>query len=121
MSTEPLSAGADRYLATGPLVWVAAIACTTLLLAVLEQALWLVVPVLLAIILYYALFPAVRRLTLTGMRRETAAASVAGGVFVAAPAARRPALPRLASRAGSGEGGELRHIEGGGSRTERPR
>ena len=72
--------GASRYLASGPLVWLATIACTTLLLALLKQALWLVVPFLFAIILYYALFPAVRRLTLAGVDRETAAAIVAGRV-----------------------------------------
>lgn len=113
ISTEPLSAGADRYLATGPLVWVAAIACTTLLLAVLEQGLWLVVPFLLAIVLYYALFPAVRRLTLTGMRRETAAAVVAGGFFVAALVALLPALSWLAEQASGGEEALLSYIAGG--------
>ena len=78
-------AGGDRprYLSTGPLVWAATIVCTTLLLALLKQVLWLVVPLLFAIILYYALFPAVRRLTLAGVPRETAAAIVAGGFFVA--------------------------------------
>ena len=60
--------GANRYLSSGPLVWVATIVCTTLLLVLLRQALWLVVPFLFAIILYYALFPAVRRLTLAGIR-----------------------------------------------------
>ena len=57
---------------------VATMLLTTLLLSMLKQALWLVVPLLLAIILYYALFPAVRRLTLAGVERETAAAIVAG-------------------------------------------
>ena len=75
--------GASRYLSSGPLVWVATMVCTTLLLVALKQALWLVVPFLLAIILYYALFPAVRRMTLAGVERETAAA------FVSARSARR--------------------------------
>ena len=51
------SIGTSPYLASGPLVWLATIACTTLLLTLLKQALWLVVPFLFAIILYYALFP----------------------------------------------------------------
>ena len=75
------------YLSTGPLVWVATMVCTTLLLVALRQALWLVVPFLLAIILYYALFPAVRRMTLAGVERETAAAFVSGGALVIAIAA----------------------------------
>ena len=57
------------------------------MLTLLKQALWLVVPFLFAIILYYVLFPAVRRLTLAGVDRETAAGIVAGGsLFVAAVA-----------------------------------
>ena len=68
----------SRYLASGPLVWVATFVCTTLLLLAFKQALWLVVPFLMAIILYYVLFPAVRYVTLKGVDRETAAAIVAG-------------------------------------------
>jgi predicted PurR-regulated permease PerM len=74
MSAEPgASLGTRPYLASGPVVWLATIACTTLLLTLLKQALWLVVPFLFAIILYYALFPTVRRLTLAGIDRVTAA------------------------------------------------
>ncbi len=96
MPTESAAESSSRYLSTGPLVWVATISCTTLLLALLKQALWLVVPFLLAIILYYALFPAVRRLTLAGVARETAAALVAGSFFVAATAVMVPTVSWLA-------------------------
>jgi predicted PurR-regulated permease PerM len=107
------SAGAGRYLSTGPLVWVATLVCTTFLLSVLKQALWLVVPFLFAIILYYALFPAVRRLTLAGIERETAAAIVAGGFFAASVAAMVPTLPWLAAQAVSSEEAVYRYLEGG--------
>ena len=40
------------YFASRPLVWLATIAITTLLLVAATKALWLVVPFLLAIILY---------------------------------------------------------------------
>jgi predicted PurR-regulated permease PerM len=103
----------SRYLSTGPLVWAATIVCTTLLLALLKQVLWLVVPFLLAIILYYALFPAVRRLTLAGVPRETAAALVAGIFAAVAVAALLPALPWLAAEAIGGEDALMRYIEGG--------
>ena len=43
--------GRSRYLASGPLVWVATIVCTTLLLIALKQALWLVVPFLMVLTL----------------------------------------------------------------------
>jgi len=87
--------------------------CTTLLLALLKQALWLVVPFLVAIIVYYALFPAVRRLTLAGVERETAAAIVAGGFLVVVIAAMVPTLPWLAAQAVSGEQAFYRYLAGG--------
>mgnify|MGYP003693747093 CR=1 FL=1 len=75
-------------------------ACTTLLLLALKQALWLVVPFLLAIILYYALFPAVRYVTLKGVDRETGAAIVSGGT------APRVARARADAAMARGAGGE---------------
>ena len=107
------------YLSTGPLVWVATMVCTTLLLVALRQALWLVVPFLLAIILYYALFPAVRRMTLAGVERETAAAFVSGGSLVIAIAAMVPTLPWLAAQAVSGQEALFRYLAGGRSLVER--
>ncbi len=107
------------YLSTGPLVWVATMVCTTLLLIALRQALWLVVPFLLAIILYYALFPAVRRMTLGGVERETAAAFVSGGALVIAIAFMVPTLPWLAAQAVSGQEALFRYLTGGRSLVER--
>lgn len=110
---EPADAGASRSLSSGPLVWATTLTCTTLLLALLKQALWLVVPFLLAIILYYALFPAVRRLTLAGVARETATAIVAGGFFIATVVAMVPAVSWLAGNAVSGEEAFLRYLDTG--------
>ena len=106
-------ASTSRYLSSGPLVWVATMACTTLLLALLKQALWLVVPFLVAIVLFYALFPAVQRLTLAGVERETAAAIVAGGFLLLTIAAMVPTLPWLAEQAVGGEEAFLRYLAGG--------
>ena len=113
------SPSSSRYLTTGPLVWVAVVVCTTVLLSLLKQALWLVVPFLLAIILYYALFPAVRRLTLAGVRRETAAAIVAGAFCVAALVAMLPMLPWLAAQATGSEDALLRYLAAGRALIER--
>lgn len=112
-SARAANAGASRYLSTGPLVWAATIACTTLLLVLLKQALWFVVPFLLAIIIYYALFPAVRRLTLAGIEREKSAAIVAGVFFIATVLAMVPTLPWLAAQAVSGEEAVQRYLAGG--------
>jgi predicted PurR-regulated permease PerM len=62
--------------ATGPVVWSAIIGTTVLLLFLLQKVLWLVVPFLLALILYYVLFPALTWLMYRGMGRERAAAVV---------------------------------------------
>src|ERR1043166_412770 len=61
---------------SGPVVWAAIIASTCLLLFLLQKVLWLVVPLLLGLILYYLLFPAMTWLMYRGMRRPAAATSV---------------------------------------------
>jgi predicted PurR-regulated permease PerM len=63
---------------SGPVVWAAIIAVTCLLLLVFQKMLWLVVPFLLALILYYALYPATQYLVYRGMSRNAAA----GGTIV---------------------------------------
>ena len=76
--------GSSRYVSTGPFVWLATLAITTVLLVLLKQALWLVVPFLVAVVVYYALFPPVHRLILAGVSRETAASVVAGAFLLVA-------------------------------------
>lgn len=61
---------------SGPVVWAAIIATTCLLLLVFQKMLWLVVPFLLALILYYFLYPPVRVLIYRGMSRDAAASLV---------------------------------------------
>jgi len=112
-TAAPVIESENRYLSPGPLVWVAVMVCTTVLLVLLKQALWLVVPFLLAIILYYALFPAVQRLTLAGVVRETAAAIVAGAFLLLAIAAMIPTLPWLAEQLVGGQEAFLRYLAGG--------
>lgn len=59
-----------------PVAWVAIIAATLLLLLVFQQTLWLVVPALLALLLYYALYPLVQILVFRGVERGHAVAIV---------------------------------------------
>jgi predicted PurR-regulated permease PerM len=70
--------------ASGPVVWAAIIAVTLLLLLMFQQMLWLVVPALLALVLYYALFPAVHALAYRGVSRDRAASLVMAGFGLAA-------------------------------------
>jgi predicted PurR-regulated permease PerM len=67
-----------RVTGIGPVVWMAIIASTCVLLFLLQKVLWLVVPILLAIVLYYVLYPVLQWLMFRGFDRSTAAATVMG-------------------------------------------
>lgn len=85
--------------AAGPVVWVAVIAVTCLLLLVFRATLWLVVPFLLALVLYYGLRPLATRLVFAGLSIE-AAANVVMAAFVAVVALALMALaPWITARA----------------------
>ena len=60
----------------GAVTLLAIILTTCLLLFLFQKILWLVVPVLLSVMLYYCFRPAVDTLVVRGMRHETAAKSV---------------------------------------------
>lgn len=105
--------GSGRYVSTGPLVWAFTLVFTTVLLVLLKQALWLVVPFLLAIIVYYALFPPVRRLMLSGFERGNAATIVAGVFFIAALVALVPVGSWIAAHAVSSQEAFYRYLDAG--------
>lgn len=60
----------------GPVVWAANIAATCLVLFAFQRILWLVIPFILALLIYYALLPLKRRLVLHGRSHDTATAWV---------------------------------------------
>lgn len=68
--------------APGPLVWTGIIATTCALLLVMQQMLWLAIPFLLAIILYYLLIPPMQRLLRMGFGHSLSALVVGGGFIV---------------------------------------
>ena len=105
--------GSSRYVSTGPLVWMVTLAVTTLLLVVLKQALWLVVPFLVAVVVYYALFPPLHRLMLAGVHRASAASIVAGAFVIVAILALVPAVSWTAAHAVSGEEAFYRYLDAG--------
>lgn len=84
--------------ATGPLVWVAVIAATCLLLLVFQKMLWLVVPFLLALILFYLLSPPMTSLVRIGVNRDAAALIVSGAFFALSCGLLVIALPWMALR-----------------------
>ncbi len=103
----------DASRTSGPAIWLVTIGITTLLLVAATKALWLVVPFLVAIILYYILLPIVHRLVVFGVGREAAAALVAGGVTLFAVGTMIPLLPWLIAQSVSGEQTLYSYLEGG--------
>lgn len=62
----------DRTLTSGPVVWFGIILTTCLLLVIFQTVLWLVVPILLAMISYYVLSPMVNMAMSHGLTRARA-------------------------------------------------
>lgn len=73
----------QRPQSSGPVVWSGIIGATCALLMLLQHMLWLAVPFLLAIILYYLMLPSMQRLLRTGMGQGAAALVVGSGFLVA--------------------------------------
>jgi len=94
-------------------VWVAIIATTCLLLLVFQKVLWLVVPFLLALILYYFLYPPVRALIYNGMSRDAAASFVTLAFLVLLTVAVVSLMPRVASQATHWQDTVDRYVQGG--------
>jgi predicted PurR-regulated permease PerM len=96
-----------------PVVWMAIIAMTLALLRVFQKTLWLVVPALLALLLYYALYPLVQKLVFRGIERGHAAAAVVLAFLILLGAAGAMIVPQAASHALDWEVLVERHVEGG--------
>jgi predicted PurR-regulated permease PerM len=67
-ATEPFSM--NRTLTSGPMVWAAIIAITCLLLVIFQTALWLVMPIFLAILFHFLLAPFVKFAMSRGLTRS---------------------------------------------------
>lgn len=98
---------------SGPIVWGSVIASTCLLLAMLQKALFLVVPFLLALVLYYVLFPPVQWLMYRGLKRDWAATFVMAIFLVAACVYLSFFLPWLADHMVDWQSSLARYVDGG--------
>ena len=98
---------------SGPLIWLAIIVVTCLLLFLFQKVLWLVVPFLLGLLGYYLAAPLQQRLVLAGMARTTAAALVCGGAVVFTLFIIGAAFPWVSIHLGSWQEVAARYIEGG--------
>lgn len=98
---------------SGPLVWASIIGVTCVLLFLLQKILWLVVPALLALILYYLLFPVMNRLIFGGFSREASATIVMTGFLVLLGAAGVLLVPWVAERMADLNAFVGRYLDGG--------
>ena len=105
--------GGDAANASGPLTWAAIIGATCLLLFFFQKILWLVVPALLGLILYYLLFPAVQWLVFRGMVRDGASALVMTVFLLVATAIVLVATPWITAHAADWQGVVTRYLDGG--------
>ena len=103
----------DLHNTSDPVVWAAIIAVTLALLPVFQNTLWLVVPALLALLLYYALYPLVQTLIFRGIERSHAAGAVMVAFLILLGAAGVLIVPQAASHVLDWQGLVERHIEGG--------
>lgn len=97
----------------GPLVWAANIGATCVVLFLFQKILWLVVPFILALIIYYVLMPLKLQLLLRGVSHDRAAAWVsllAFGVFLAGAVF---AFPALFGEAIAWQDSAMRYLGGG--------
>jgi len=96
-----------------PVVWVVIIAVTLALLQVFEKTLWLVVPALLALLLYYTLYPLVQALVFRGVERGHATAAVMVTFLILLVVAAVLIAPQAAGHALDWQTSAARYLEGG--------
>lgn len=73
---------ADINKSSGPLAWLGIITSTCLVIFLFKKLLWLVIPFLLALILYYLLAPVARKLVLLGISRAVAAVTLSSTFLI---------------------------------------
>lgn len=102
----------------GPVTWFAIIGVSCLLLFLFNRILWLVVPFLLGVVLYYLLLPLAKRLVLAGASVEGAALSLSGAFLLLLGGWLLVLYPWVVANAGEWQGTFLRYFEGGSSALE---
>lgn len=105
--------GAAQGYRAGPVVWAGIIASTCLMLFLFQKILWLVVPFVLALIIYYVLLPLKLRLVLQGVSHDAAAGLVSAGAFSLLVLTLLFGLPGLLTEAVGWQESAARYLAGG--------
>lgn len=102
----------------GPLTWIGILTVTCLLLFVFKKVLWLVVPFLLALILYYMLLPLSKRMLLAGFSSNVAAVSLSGLFLLVMSVAVLSFYPLAIANADEWQSSLAHYLTGGGALLE---
>ena len=97
----------------GPVTWCGIIGSTCLLLFLFQKILWLVVPFLLALLLYYLLVPLSNKLVLAGWSTNLAATMLSGAFLLVVVGALLLIYPRVIANAAEWQSTVMRYLEGG--------
>ena len=97
----------------GPVTWCGIIGSTCLLLFLFQKILWLVVPFLLALLLYYLLVPLSNKLVLAGWSTNLAATILSGAFLLVVVGALLLIYPRVIANAEVWQSTVMRYLEGG--------
>ena len=97
----------------GPVTWCGIIGSTCLLLFLFQKILWLVVPFLLALLLYYLLVPLSNKLVLVGWSTNLAATILSGAFLLVVVGALLLIYPRVIANADEWQSTVMRYLDGG--------
>jgi predicted PurR-regulated permease PerM len=97
----------------GPLVLLAVLATTCLLLVLFQKVLWLVIPFLFALIAYYLVLPLKQRLVLAGVSHDAAAIFVTLALLLVLGLLALFSMPWLSTHMSMLQAGGGRYLEGG--------
>jgi predicted PurR-regulated permease PerM len=97
----------------GPIVWAGIIGITCVVLFLFQKILWLVVPFVLALIIYYLLLPIKLRLVLSGISHDASASLVSGTAFFLIVVVLILGFPWLLTEAVTWHTSALRYLDGG--------
>lgn len=111
MVVKPQQAGFTYR--SGPVVWLCVIAGTCLALFLFQRVLWLVVPFLLALVMYYALLPIKLRLVMGGLSHDRAATLVSGVTLALVLGGVVVMVPWLTAEALNWQATAARYLDGG--------
>jgi len=112
-SDDDATALANTPNVPGPVTWVGILMATCMLLFIFKKMLWLVVPFLLALILFYLLSPIVKKMVLSGFSNQLAAVTLSGALLVGIGLAVLLFYPLTIANADMWQASIIRYLSGG--------